>query len=124
MHSSVCFVKAIILKYFRLLVLIRRKDGFPDLPGGHLESSEAACQSLFREVPEETGLVVRWTVPIKRWVLQAGKGALNGMTFFDSEYKKGRVVLSQEHTDYFLQDLGELNQFTPKPWVQGISTKK
>jgi 8-oxo-dGTP pyrophosphatase MutT (NUDIX family) len=109
-------VKAIIVKYFKFLVLVRRKDGLPDLPGGHLEKGEDAFQGLVREVSEETGLVVGWTVPVKRWILQAGKGALTGITFC-CEYKCGSVILSQEHTHYFWQDLKFIKNFTPQIWM-------
>jgi 8-oxo-dGTP pyrophosphatase MutT (NUDIX family) len=109
-------VKAIIVKYFKFLVLIRRKDGLPDLPGGHLEKGEDVFQGLVREVSEETGLVVGWTVPVKRWILQAGKCELNGITFC-CEYKKGRVILSREHTHYFWLGLKYIKYFTPRIWV-------
>ena len=37
MKGAVCIVKAIIVKYFKFLVLVRRKDGLLDLPGGKSE---------------------------------------------------------------------------------------
>ena len=116
MQGSVDIVKAIIVNCFKFLVLVRRNDGLLDLPGGKLERGEGVGQGLVREVSEETGLVVGWAVPVKRWILQTGKGALNGMTFF-CEYKKGRVNLSREHTHYFWLDLKYIKYFTPRIWV-------
>ena len=119
MQGSVVIVKAIILKYFRFLVLVRRKDGLLDLPGGHLERGEGVRQGLVREVSEETGLVVARPEPVKRWSLPTAKGMLNGITFC-CDYSQGRVVLSPEHTDYFWQDLKNINHFTPSIWVLGF----
>ncbi len=117
MQSSVSIVKAIIVKYSKFLVLVRRKDGRFDLPGGKLEESEGVCQGLVREVSEETGLVGGRPDPVNQWILPTGKGnALTGMTFC-CDYKQGRVVLSNEHTDYFWQNLEQINQFTPQEWV-------
>jgi 8-oxo-dGTP diphosphatase len=112
-------VKAIIVKYFKFLVLVRHKDGLLDLPGGHLERGEGVRQGLVREVSEETGLVVARPQPFNRWSLPTRKDTLDGMTFC-CEYKQGRVVLSQEHTDYFWQDLKYINYFTPQTWVDGF----
>jgi 8-oxo-dGTP pyrophosphatase MutT (NUDIX family) len=122
MQSSVCIVKAIFVKYSKFLVLVRRKDGRLDLPGGKLEEGEGVCQGLAREVSEETSLVVGRAVPVNQWILPTDKGMLNGMTFC-CDYKQGSVVISQEHTEYFWWDLGEINQFTPQPWVRGFFTK-
>ena len=119
MQSSVGIVKAIIVKDFKFLVLIRSKDGLLDLPGGKLEKGEGVCQGLVREVSEETGLVVGRPYPINQWSLPTRKDTLDGMTFC-CEYKKGSVILSQEHTDYFWQDLKNIHHFTPWIWVHGL----
>jgi len=119
MKGAVCIVKAIIVKYFKFLVLVRRKDGLLDLPGGNLERGEGVCQGLVREVSEETGLVVGRPHPINQWSLPTCKGTLNGMTFC-CDYKQGRVVLSPEHKEYFWQDLKNINHFTPRIWVHGF----
>jgi ADP-ribose pyrophosphatase YjhB (NUDIX family) len=66
MQCSVGIVKAIIVKYFKFLVLVRRKDGLLDLPGGPLERGEGVCQGLVREVSEETRLVVARPQPFNR----------------------------------------------------------
>jgi 8-oxo-dGTP pyrophosphatase MutT (NUDIX family) len=117
MQCSVGIVKAIIVKYFKFLVLVRRKDGLLDLPGGHLERGEGVCQGLVREVSEETGLVVARPQPFNRWSLPTSEGVLNGMTFC-CDYKQGRAVLSHEHTEYFWQDLRNVNYFTPQSWIR------
>ena len=119
MKGAVCIVKAIIVNYFKFLVLVRSKDGLLDLPGGHLEKDEGVSEGLLREVSEETGLLVARPQPFNRWSLPTCQGTLTGMTFC-CEYKQGRVVLSQEHTDYFWQDLKYIDYFTPQTWVDGF----
>jgi 8-oxo-dGTP pyrophosphatase MutT (NUDIX family) len=120
MHYRVRIVKAIIVNCFKYLVLVRRKDGLLDLPGGKLEEGEGVCQGLVREVSEETGLVFERPEPVNRWILPTAKGMLNGMTFC-CDYKQGRVVLSPEHTEYFWQDLDKISQFPILQWVKGFS---
>ena len=120
MHYRVRIVKAIIVNCFKYLVLVRRKDGLLDLPGGKLEEGEGVCQGLVREVSEETGLVFERPEPINRWILPTAKGMFNGMTFC-CDYKQGRVVLSPEHTEYFWQDLDKIGQFPILQWVKGFS---
>jgi hypothetical protein len=39
---------------------------------------------------------------------------------FCCDYKHGSVVLSQEHTNYFWQDLKFINYFTPQTWIRGF----
>jgi 8-oxo-dGTP pyrophosphatase MutT (NUDIX family) len=119
MQSSVSIVKAIIVKYSKFLVLVRRKDGRFDLPGGKLEESEGVCQGLVREVSEETGLVFERPAQINQWIIPTGKGMLTGMTFC-CDYKHGSVVLSHEHIDFFWQDLGKLIKFMPQQWIRGF----
>lgn len=119
MQSSVGIVKAIIVKCFKFLVLIRSKDGLLDLPGGKLEGGEDVRQGLVREVSEETGLVVARPEPVNWWSLPTAKGMFTGMTFC-CEYKHGSVVLSQEHTDYFWQELKYIHHFTPWIWIHGF----
>ena len=119
MQGSVDIVKTIIVKDFTFLVVVRGKDGLPDLPGGRLERGEGITQGLVREVSEETGLVVARPEPRNQWSLPTRKGTLDGMTFC-CDYKGGSVVLSQEHTDYFWQDLDKINHFTPQTWIRGF----
>jgi 8-oxo-dGTP diphosphatase len=123
MQSKGLVVKAIVLKDNKFLVLIK-PNGIVDLPGGHAEVGEGVSEGLLREISEETGLVVGKPAPINQWILLTGKGnALTGMTFC-CDYKKGRVVLSNEHTDFFWQDLGKIKKFTPQIWVQEFFLKK
>jgi 8-oxo-dGTP pyrophosphatase MutT (NUDIX family) len=119
MKSSVFIVKAIIVKYSKFLVLVRRKDGRFDLPGGKLEEGEGVCQGLVREVSEESGLVFERPAPINRWSLPTCKGTSTGMTFC-CDYKQGSVVISHEHTSYYWLDLKNIHRFTPWIWVHGF----
>jgi 8-oxo-dGTP pyrophosphatase MutT (NUDIX family) len=118
MQSKSLVVKAIIVKDDKFLVLVK-PNAQVDLPGGHLERGEGVCQGLVREVSEETGLVVARPEPVNRWSLPTSKGALTGMTFC-CDHKNGSVILSQEHTDYFWQDLKNINHFTPQIWMRGF----
>lgn len=120
MQSSVSIVKAIIVKNFKFLVLVRRKDGLLDLPGGNLGKGEGILEGLFREISEETGLGIEWPEPVNRWILPTAKGTLNGMTFC-CNYNHSSLVLSQEHKEYFWQDLDNINQFPILQWVKGFS---
>jgi 8-oxo-dGTP pyrophosphatase MutT (NUDIX family) len=119
MQISVGIVKAIIVKDSKFLVLVRRKDGLLDLPGGKLEKGEGVCQGLVREVSEETGLVFERPEPVNWWILPTAEGMKNGITFC-CDYKHGSVILSQEHTEYFWQDLKYIKHFTPQTWVDGF----
>jgi 8-oxo-dGTP pyrophosphatase MutT (NUDIX family) len=123
MQGWVSIVKAIIVKDFKFLVLVRSKDGRLDLPGGNLKKGEGVCQALLREISEETGLVVETPVSINQWIIPTGKGMSNGMTFC-CDYKQGRVVLSQEHTEYFWQSLEVIDNFTPRAWTMGSGYQK
>jgi hypothetical protein len=120
MQGSVDIVKTIIVKDFKFLVVVRGKDGLLDLPGGKLEGGEGVCQGLVREVSEETGLVFERPEPVNWWTLPTCKGTSTGMTFC-CDYKHGSVILSQEHTEYFWQDLDKINQFPRQRWVKGFS---
>jgi 8-oxo-dGTP pyrophosphatase MutT (NUDIX family) len=113
-------IKAIIVYNFSFLVLIRGRDGLPDLPGGHLEVGEGVEQGLIREVREETQLVVGNIHPINQWILPTRSGIrLAGMTF-RCELLAGSVILSDEHKTYYWQDLSEIYNFRPEIWVQGF----
>ena len=119
MQSISYIVKVIIVHNFRFLVLVRRRDGLLDLPGGHLEVGEGVEQGLIREVREETQLVVVNLHPINQWILPTRAGIrLAGMTF-RCELLAGNVTLSDEHKAFYWQDLTNINQFTPKIWVKG-----
>ena len=120
MYNRVRIVKAIIVKYFKFLILVRSEDGLPDLPGGKLEEGEGVIQGLVREVSEETDLVFERPAPINRWSLPTSEGVLNGMTFC-CDYKQGSVVLSHEHTDCFWQDLDKISQIPNLQCVKGFS---
>ena len=108
------------MQNFRFLVLIRSRDGLPDLPGGHLERGEGVEQGLVRELREETQLVVGNLHPINQWILPIKAGIqLTGMTFC-CDFLAGSVTLSDEHRAFYWQDLVNINQFTPMEWVQGF----
>jgi len=62
-----------------------------DLPGGHLKVGEALVDGLQREVEEETSLkVLRVRLFTK----------IDNISFFESVYEQGSIVLSNEHTDH------------------------
>ena len=45
------------------LLLLRKPNGEPDLPGGRVEDGEEVVEALHREILEETGLTVAATFP-------------------------------------------------------------
>jgi 8-oxo-dGTP pyrophosphatase MutT (NUDIX family) len=122
MHNRIRIAKAIIVKYFKFLVLFRVEDGLPDLPGGKLKEGEGFEQGLLRELSAETGLVVGKPVPVNQWILPTAKGMSNGMTFC-CNYVRGGVVLSHEHADFSWLNLDEIKWFTPHEWVRGFFNK-
>ena len=119
MKNMTCIVKAIIVRNYKFLVLVRSRDGLLDLPGGHIEDGEGVEQGLIREVREETQLEVKNLAPINQWILPTRNGVrLAGMTF-RCELLAGSVTLSEEHKTYYWQDLAKISQITPGILVKG-----
>ncbi len=98
-------VKAVIKKKNKYLVIEKsdkeKIDTVPetvDIPGGRMEFSEKIEDALIREVKEETNLDIKVLFPINAWTFKTSKNfQLVGITFL-SEWKKGELKLSNEHT--------------------------
>ena len=90
-------VKLILVNSERKVLFLKRSNyvnkfaGEWDLPGGHLKIGEALMDGLQREVEEETSLkVLRVRLFTK----------IDNISFFESVYEQGSIVLSNEHTDH------------------------
>ena len=117
MQSKELFVKSIILRDNSYLKLIR-PDGLPDLPGGRVEQYEGYEQALFREITEETGLMVEILYPIVQWSLPKNSSTtINGITYL-CHHKGGSPILSIEHSDCVWEDIKFIGQFKPSRWMQ------
>ncbi len=98
-------VKAVIKKGNKYLVIKKSDkeiiDTVPetvDIPGGRMKFGEKLEGALIREVKEETNLDIKVLFPINAWTFKTSENLqLVGITFL-SEWKKGELKLSKEHT--------------------------
>jgi len=95
-------VKLVLMNKDRHVLFLRRSNyvkkyaGELDLPGGHVKEGESLLDGLVREVEEETSLrIFRATLYTKK----------ENIAYFRSIYEKGRVNLSNEHTEYEFVDV-------------------
>lgn len=99
-------VKALIIRKDKVLLLKPKNlqgsfNGW-DGPGGHVEAGENILDALKREVLEETKIGIIQAYPIKLfYVSQVDTDYL----IFLCTAATGKVVLSNEHTDYKWMDL-------------------
>jgi len=80
-----------------------------DLPGGHIKKGENLNQGLEREVREETGISISGAKFYKKD---------KHKYFFYSKYKKNKIQLSDEHSEYAFFDSKRLD---PKEKFQKIA---
>lgn len=97
-------VKAIVKKNDEYLILHKSEseDINPkevDIPGGRVEFGEKVEDALLRELKEETGLDIEILKPTRTWGFVKDELHLIGITFL-ANYKKGEVVLCDEHDKY------------------------
>ena len=105
MQQSCFGVKSLITSNNKFLVLVKQ-NGQLDLPGGRVEQGEKLRESLLREIQEETGLTVEIIYPLTYWsFMKNSQFCIKGITYF-CKYLSGRVVLSDEHLDWFWYELG------------------
>ena len=104
-------VKGFIVQDDRFLVLVKR-NGRLDIPGGRVESGESLEKSLRREITEETCLQVRIMNPFTEWsFFKKPNLRIDGVTYF-CRYLWGNVALSHEHDAFFwakIDDMDRLN---------------
>jgi len=90
----------------RVLMLKRSENhnkypGEYDLPGGHVHIGEPILTGLAREVEEETGIRIK---KAKFYKKQENK------YFFYAKYKKQKINLSKEHTEFAFISKNKLNK--------------
>ena len=78
---------------------IKKFGGEWDLPGGHILEGEALLDGLKREVEEETGLMVKKVVKIKK---------IGNKHYFYAKLPKGKIKLSGEHSDFKLRNTNKI----------------
>jgi len=97
--------KAIIVNSNNEVLFLKRSEytakfaGEWDLPGGHLREGENLKQGLFREVKEETGLKIESPIFLSK---------MSNLHFFKCSFSRGKIVLSEEHTEYKFMGVSEL----------------
>jgi len=117
--ASRAVARAVIFRADRVLLLRRASDQriAPDAwqcPAGKQEPGEPIEETLVREVREETGLVVRASVPLGTTSTAVETdGVPTTWTQFDflAETSGAEVVLSDEHRDFRWVALTELERF-------------
>ncbi|MCL5430171.1 MAG: NUDIX domain-containing protein [Candidatus Marsarchaeota archaeon] len=90
----------------RRYLFLKRKEGWLDLPKGHIEKEEHAEDAAVRETREETGLDIRLVPFFKKkdeyWFAENGGKVRKTNTFFIAEEipEKEAVKVSFEHVGY------------------------
>ena len=115
----------------KLLIFRLKQGGILDLPGGRINTDEFNVplkQSLLREAREEVGADLKFAVNLKPVVLfrhqvpdgRRDAGSRIFLIGYEAEYLRGLVKLSNEHSEYFWQDLAKIkklkDQFFPGVW--------
>ena len=104
-------VKGIIKKDGHILVLVK-KNGTLDLPGGRVENGETIKLALQREIEEETGLKVEIHNPVEEWSFyKTPDHLIKGITF-ECDYLEGSVKLCSEHKRYFWAAIDSIKGLT------------
>ena len=89
------------------LVQLRKKNDWPGInfPGGHVKDNESIEESVFREIKEETGLVLNsvefvsyfeWNVPLE--------GVRHLVMLYRSNDFSGEIVNSKEGEVFFVKE--------------------
>lgn len=118
-------VRAIVIKENNLLVMHRNKFGvqYDTLPGGRVEINESLQEALFRELEEETTLVI--DNPRLIFIEHAGL-PYGDQYIFLCEYISGEPQLDANSDEAVIDRLGEnlyqpawlpLNVLSEKPFV-------
>jgi 8-oxo-dGTP diphosphatase len=114
---------ALIVKDKSFLVIKRAtqdeigKEGSWTLPGGRVEAYEDPNKSVLREVKEETGLNVKLIKPILVWSIRKDD-VWRIVIHYLCEYKKGKVKLSKEHSDFAWIKFEDLKKVKLEKWIK------
>ena len=109
--------KAVLYKKDKVLLVkrssyMKKHAGEWDLPGGHIIEGEDMEDGLLREVWEETGLLIKDPVKLHS----------NGNdTYYKAELPDSLVKLSDEHTEYELFTLDEIEELKfPNKYAKAV----
>ena len=109
--------KAVLYKKDKVLLVkrssyMKKHAGEWDLPGGHIIEGEDMEDGLLREVWEETGLRIKDPVKLHS----------NGNdTYYKAELPDSEVKLSDEHTEYELFTLDEIEELKfPNKYAKAV----
>lgn len=103
-HSS----GIVVYSYFdnvRKFLFLKRKEGFLDMPKGHIEKEEHAREAAIRETREETGLDLNpdgdFVYKQEYWYMLKGEKIKKKVTMFLAEAScEQHVKTSNEHTGH------------------------
>ncbi len=100
------------IKGRRAFLFLKRREGWLDIPKGHIERGERARDAAIRETFEEAGLRVEPDRFFKRkstyWFRREGKTIKKTLTVLLARAGSGaRVRISSEHVGYVWLELGE-----------------
>jgi 8-oxo-dGTP pyrophosphatase MutT (NUDIX family) len=125
MRETAFGTKSIIFNSGKILILVK-KNGQLDLPGGKVRHNEFFSDCIVREVLEETGLSVKDLKPAAEWSFFRKDRGYNiiGVTYLCNCISKN-VHLSNEHKSYFWTDAEDILrfQFQPPYGLNKISQK-
>tara|TARA_Y100000593_G_C4302920_1_gene334296 strand:- start:1295 stop:1720 length:426 start_codon:yes stop_codon:yes gene_type:complete len=96
--------KIVLFEGDKILLLVSQHPDFKDtldLPGGHIHYNEEITEGLRREVKEETDLIVT------DYNEMYNDG---NITFFWGHLPKGEVILSEEHSAYYMLNIDEIGE--------------
>lgn len=108
----------VVYSYFdnvRKFLFLKRKEGFLDLPKGHIEKEEHALEAAIREAREETGLDLtprdNFVHKQEYWYMLKDEKVKKRVTMFLAMAKPGQNVrISNEHTGFVWLSLEEARE--------------
>jgi 8-oxo-dGTP pyrophosphatase MutT (NUDIX family) len=93
--------KAVLVSKDGLVLVLRKNNGIPDLPGGKLEPGEDIFEALERELAEEVQIEARKFDFVSSWVKHSPVLGDRLMLIFEARVKKKakniKIKLSDEH---------------------------
>ena len=118
-------VGAVVVNESKVLLLERPKDDFMggifELPSGNLESGETLEEGLFRELEEETGLVIKRIVSyIGHFDYLSGSGKKARQFNFLVEVNNFDKIKLTEHDSFVWADIREVHKYKVTDAVKNI----